>query len=42
MRIIESVLVDCPASDVWAVVTDLGSHPRWRPALRERSEEQHV
>src|SRR5512146_517451 len=35
MRIIESVLVDCPASDVWAVVTDLGSHPRWRPALRE-------
>ena len=35
MRITESELVEAPASDVWAVVTDLGSHPRWRPALRE-------
>jgi uncharacterized protein YndB with AHSA1/START domain len=35
MRITESVLVEAPASDVWAVLTDLGSHPRWRPALRE-------
>ncbi len=35
MRITESELVGSPASAVWAVVTDLGSHPRWRPALRE-------
>lgn len=35
MRITESVLVDAAPSDVWAVVTDLASHPRWRPALRE-------
>jgi len=35
MRITESVLVEAPASDVWAVLTDLESHPRWRPALRE-------
>ena len=35
MRSTESVLVDSRASAVWAVVTDLGSHPRWRPALRE-------
>ena len=29
------MLVDRPPQDVWAVVTDLESHPRWRPALRE-------
>ena len=35
MRITESVLVEAPAADVWAVLTELESHPRWRPALRE-------
>ena len=35
MRITESELVEAPASDVWAVLTELESHPRWRPALRE-------
>ena len=35
MRITETVLIDRPPSDVWEVVTDLESHPRWRPALRE-------
>ena len=35
MRITESVLVEASPRAVWAVLTDLGSHPRWRPALRE-------
>jgi uncharacterized protein YndB with AHSA1/START domain len=35
MRITESVLVEAPAADVWAVLTELESHPGWRPALRE-------
>ena len=35
MRITESILIEAPPRDVWAVLTDLDSHPRWRPALRE-------
>jgi uncharacterized protein YndB with AHSA1/START domain len=35
MRITEHVLVERPPPDVWAVLVDLESHPRWRPALRE-------
>ena len=37
IRITESVTIDRPTAEVWAVVTDLESHPRWRPALREFS-----
>lgn len=35
MRITESVSIEASPGDVWAVLTDLDSHPRWRPALRE-------
>jgi uncharacterized protein YndB with AHSA1/START domain len=35
VRITESILIDRPPSAVWAVVVDLESHPRWRPALLE-------
>ena len=35
MRITETVHVDRPPSDVWAVVSDLGTHTEWRPALVE-------
>jgi uncharacterized protein YndB with AHSA1/START domain len=35
IRITESISIEQPPSAVWAVVTDVGSHPRWRPALRE-------
>ena len=35
MRITESITIERPVGDVWAVLTDLESHPRWRPALRE-------
>lgn len=38
IRITESLTVERPAADVWAVVTDIESHPRWRPALREFSQ----
>lgn len=35
MRITETIEIDRPADEVWAVVTDIESHPLWRPALRE-------
>jgi len=35
IRITESVLIDRPPRVVWATVTDLDSHPLWRPAVRE-------
>ncbi len=35
MRVVESVVIDRPPEDVWAVVADLDTHTQWRPALRE-------
>lgn len=35
MRVTESVVVDRPPEDVWAVIADLDTHTSWRPALRE-------
>jgi hypothetical protein len=35
MRITEHVLVERPPGDVWAVIADLETHPRWRPAIVE-------
>jgi uncharacterized protein YndB with AHSA1/START domain len=35
VRITESITIERPVGDVWAVLTDLESHARWRPALRE-------
>lgn len=35
MRVVESVVVERPPEDVWAVVADVDTHTRWRPALRE-------
>lgn len=35
MRIVERIYVDRLPEDVWAVVSDLDTHTRWRPALRE-------
>jgi uncharacterized protein YndB with AHSA1/START domain len=35
MRITESITIERPAEDVWAVVSDLDTHTAWRPALVE-------
>jgi carbon monoxide dehydrogenase subunit G len=35
MRITESITIDRPAEDVWAVVSDIDTHTTWRPALVE-------
>ena len=35
VRVTESIRVGRPPEDVWAVVSDLGTHTRWRPALVE-------
>lgn len=35
MRITESIRIERPAEDVWAVVSDPETHTAWRPALRE-------
>lgn len=35
MRINESIRIDRPVEDVWAVVSDLDTHTAWRPALVE-------
>jgi uncharacterized protein YndB with AHSA1/START domain len=35
LRIVESITIERPPAEVWAVVADLESHPAWRPALRE-------
>jgi uncharacterized protein YndB with AHSA1/START domain len=35
VRVVESVEIDRPPADVWAVVADPATHTQWRPALRE-------
>lgn len=35
MRIVESIRIERPPEDVWAVVSDLDSHTEWRPSLKE-------
>ena len=35
MRIVESIVIDRARDDVWAVISDLDTHPRWRPTVRE-------
>lgn len=35
MRIVENILIERSPAEVWAVVSDLGTHPEWRPALVE-------
>lgn len=34
-RVVESVVIEAAQDDVWAVISDLDTHTRWRPALRE-------
>jgi uncharacterized protein YndB with AHSA1/START domain len=35
MRIVRSVEIAAPPAEVFRVVTDLSTHPRWRPSVRE-------
>lgn len=35
MRIVESITIERPPEAVWEVVSDLGTHLEWRPALVE-------
>ncbi len=35
MRVTESIRIERPAEDVWAVVSDLDTHREWRPAIVE-------
>jgi uncharacterized protein YndB with AHSA1/START domain len=35
MRIVRSVEIAAPPEEVFRVATDLSSHPRWRPSVRE-------
>lgn len=35
MRVVESIEIERAPEDVWAVISDPGTHVRWRPALRE-------
>lgn len=35
IRIVRSVEVAAPPEEVFAVVTDLSTHPEWRPSVRE-------
>jgi uncharacterized protein YndB with AHSA1/START domain len=35
MRIVRSVEIAAPPEEVFGVVTDLSTHPRWRPSVRE-------
>jgi len=35
MRIIETIRIERPPEEVWDVVSDLGTHLEWRPALVE-------
>lgn len=35
MRVTESIRIARPPADVWAVVSDLETHPEWRPAIVE-------
>jgi carbon monoxide dehydrogenase subunit G len=35
MRVTESIGIERPPADVWAVVSDLSTHTEWRPALVE-------
>ena len=35
MRVTESIRIARPPEDVWAVVSDLETHPKWRPAIVE-------
>ena len=35
MRVTESIRIARPPEDVWAVVSDLETHPEWRPPIVE-------
>lgn len=35
MRIVETIRIERSAAEVWDVVSDLGTHVEWRPALVE-------
>src|SRR5687768_3373645 len=35
MKVVETVRIERSAEEVWAVVSDLDTHPKWRPAVRE-------
>lgn len=35
MRVVESVVIERAPEEVWAVISDPGTHTTWRPALRE-------
>ena len=35
MRVVESIEIERPPEDVWAVVSDPSTHVRWRPSVRE-------
>ena len=35
MRVVETVRIDRPAEEIWAVIADLDTHTKWRPSVRE-------
>jgi hypothetical protein len=35
MRVVESVVVEAPPEEVWAVISDLDTHTSWRPSVKE-------
>jgi uncharacterized protein YndB with AHSA1/START domain len=35
IRVVRSVEIEAPPADVFGVVTDLSTHPEWRPSVRE-------
>lgn len=35
MRVVETVMIERSAEEVWSVISDLDTHTTWRPALRE-------
>ena len=35
MRVVESVVIDRAPAEIWAVVSDLDTHTRWRPSVKE-------
>lgn len=35
MRVVETVRIERSAEEVWSVISDLDTHTKWRPSLRE-------
>ena len=35
MRVVETVRIERSAAEVWSVISDLDTHTKWRPSVRE-------